>query len=198
MWKSVLCAFPRPVYRDGGGSQPAERRKGPLSYCTITVAADRSRQRAGSQRLGLANCEGGPLLGSTASMHRGDSFRGLLTNLPTGSAVISSDRSQLGSTKEPVDRHWRREVRHSIIVLDINPAIAACNDGDEMPKLRLPYEVKAWFRVPREQAEKLVLKFQSGVTFPGLLPEALKSRDAGIHPDPAEGPEAAIWVVFRP
>jgi hypothetical protein len=30
------------------------------------------------------------------------------------------------------------------------------------------------------------------------LPAALKSVDAGIHPNPPNGPEAAIWVVFKP
>jgi hypothetical protein len=67
-----------------------------------------------------------------------------------------------------------------------------------MPKLALPYEVKASFRVPRQQAEKLVSKFKAGIDFPGLLPAALKSSDAGIHHDSGAGSDATIWVVFKP
>jgi hypothetical protein len=72
------------------------------------------------------------------------------------------------------------------------------NEDEEMTQLPLPYEVKASFRVPRQQVEKVVSKFKTGISFPGLLPEALKSSDAGIHSDPTEGPEAAIWVLFKP
>jgi hypothetical protein len=67
-----------------------------------------------------------------------------------------------------------------------------------MPKLALPYEVKASFRVPRQQAEKLVSKFKTGIDFPGLLPDALKSSDAGIHHDSGAGSDATICVVFKP
>ena len=52
--------------------------------------------------------------------------------------------------------------------------------------------------MPRQQAEKVVSKFKTGISFPGFLPAALKSSDAGIHPNPPDGPEAAIWVVFKP
>jgi hypothetical protein len=67
-----------------------------------------------------------------------------------------------------------------------------------MPKVALPFEVKASFRVPRQQAEKLVSKFKTGINFPGLLPDALKSSDAGIRQDSGEGSDATIWVVFEP
>jgi hypothetical protein len=67
-----------------------------------------------------------------------------------------------------------------------------------MTQLPLPFEVRAAFRVPRHQAEKVVSKFKTGIGFPGLLPAALKSVDAGIHPNPPDGPVAAIWVVFKP
>jgi hypothetical protein len=67
-----------------------------------------------------------------------------------------------------------------------------------MTKLPLPFEVRVAFRVPRQQAEKVVSKFKAGIPFPGLLPAALKSVDAGIHPNPPDGPEAGIWVVFKP
>jgi hypothetical protein len=70
-----------------------------------------------------------------------------------------------------------------------------------MAKISLPYEVKASFRVPRRQAETLVSKFKRGIAFPGLLPDALKSSDAGIESDSIGGTddaEAAIWVLFRP
>jgi len=67
-----------------------------------------------------------------------------------------------------------------------------------MTQLPLPFEVRAAFRVPRQQAEKVVSKFKTGISFPGFLPAALKSSDAGIHPNPPDGPEAAIWVVFKP
>ena len=67
-----------------------------------------------------------------------------------------------------------------------------------MTQLPLPFEVRAAFRVPRQQAEKVVSKFKAGISFPGFLPAALKSSDAGIHPNPPDGPEAAIWVVFKP
>jgi hypothetical protein len=67
-----------------------------------------------------------------------------------------------------------------------------------MTQLPLPFEVRAAFRVPRPQAEKVVAKFKAGITFPGLLPATLKSVDAGIHPNPPDGPVAAIWVVFKP
>ena len=67
-----------------------------------------------------------------------------------------------------------------------------------MQKVALPFEVKASFRVPRQQADKLVSKFKTGINFPGLLPDALKSSDAGIRQDSGKGPEATIWVVFKP
>jgi hypothetical protein len=67
-----------------------------------------------------------------------------------------------------------------------------------MTQLPLPFEVRAAFRVPRQQAEKVVSKFKTGISFLGLLPAVLKSSDAGIHPNPPDGPEAAIWVVFKP
>jgi hypothetical protein len=67
-----------------------------------------------------------------------------------------------------------------------------------MTQLPLPFEVRAAFRVPRQQAEKVVSKFKAGITIPGFLPAALKSVDAGIHPNPPDGPEAGIWVVFKP
>jgi hypothetical protein len=67
-----------------------------------------------------------------------------------------------------------------------------------MPKVALPFEVRASFRVPRQQAEKLVSKFKTGINFPGLLPDALKSSDAGIRQDSDEGSDATIWVVFKP
>jgi hypothetical protein len=70
-----------------------------------------------------------------------------------------------------------------------------------MAKIPLPYEVKASFRVPRQEAETLVSKFKRGIAFPGLLPDALKSSDAGIESDSLGGTdetEAAIWVLFRP
>jgi hypothetical protein len=67
-----------------------------------------------------------------------------------------------------------------------------------MTQLPLPFEVRAAFRVPRQQAEKVVSKFKAGISFPGFLPAALKSVDAGIHPNPPDGPEAGIWVVFKP
>jgi hypothetical protein len=67
-----------------------------------------------------------------------------------------------------------------------------------MTQLPLPFEVRAAFRVPRQQADKIVSKFKTGISFPGFLPAALKSSDAGIHPNPPDGPEAAIWVVFKP
>ncbi len=67
-----------------------------------------------------------------------------------------------------------------------------------MTQLPLPFEVRAAFRVPRLQAEKVVAKFKAGISFPGLLPATLQSVDAGVHPNPPDGPVAAIWVVFKP
>ena len=67
-----------------------------------------------------------------------------------------------------------------------------------MTQLPLPFEVRAAFRVPRQQAEKVVSKFKAGISIPGFLPAALKPVDAGIHPNPPDGPEAGIWVVFKP
>jgi hypothetical protein len=67
-----------------------------------------------------------------------------------------------------------------------------------MTQLPLPFEVRAAFRVPRQQAEKVVSKFKAAITFPGFLPPALKSVDAAIHPNPPDVPEAEIWVVFKP
>lgn len=67
-----------------------------------------------------------------------------------------------------------------------------------MTKVSMPFEVRACFRVPRQQADKLVSKFKTGINFPGLLPNALKSSDAGIRPDSGKGPEATVWVLFKP
>jgi hypothetical protein len=67
-----------------------------------------------------------------------------------------------------------------------------------MPKLALPFEVRASFRVPRQQADRLVSKFKTGINFHGLLPDTLQSSDAGIHQDSGEGSDATIWVVFKP
>jgi hypothetical protein len=76
--------------------------------------------------------------------------------------------------------------------------MATCSEDEVMSKLALPYEVKASFEVPREQAEKLVSKFKTGISFPGLLPDGLKSSDAGIDTNAGEGSHAKIWVVFKP
>jgi hypothetical protein len=67
-----------------------------------------------------------------------------------------------------------------------------------MAKLALPHELRASFRVPRQQAEKLVSKFKRGISFPGLLPDALKSSDAGIDSESGESSDATIWVLFKP
>ena len=67
-----------------------------------------------------------------------------------------------------------------------------------MQTLPLPYEVKATFRVPREKAEKALMKFKNGISFPGLLPQALMSSDAGIEPDSGDGAETTLWVLFKP
>jgi hypothetical protein len=67
-----------------------------------------------------------------------------------------------------------------------------------MAKVSLPYEVKASFRVPRDEAEKLVSRFKTSVSVPGLLPEALESSDAGIDPDSGKNSDATIWVLFKP
>jgi hypothetical protein len=67
-----------------------------------------------------------------------------------------------------------------------------------MQTLPLPYEVKASFRVSRHKADKVVSKFKTGISFPGLLPDALKSSDAGVDPDAGEGSEATLWVLFKP
>ena len=72
------------------------------------------------------------------------------------------------------------------------------NEDEVMAKLALPHELKASFRVPRQQAERLVSKFKTGISFPGLLPDALKSSDAGIDSESGEGFEdATIWVPFQ-
>jgi hypothetical protein len=67
-----------------------------------------------------------------------------------------------------------------------------------MQTLPLPYEVKATFRVPRQKAERAVSKFKNGISFPGLLPNALMSSDAGIEPDSGDGAETTLWVLFKP
>src|SRR5579862_459951 len=67
-----------------------------------------------------------------------------------------------------------------------------------MVKVALPFEVKASFRVPRQQADRIVSKFRAGISFPGLLPQALKSSDAGVDRKSAAGPEATVWVIFKP
>jgi hypothetical protein len=61
-----------------------------------------------------------------------------------------------------------------------------------MAKLALPHELRASFRVPRQQAEKLVSRFKRGISFPRLLPDALKSSDAGIDSESGTGSDVTI------
>lgn len=60
-----------------------------------------------------------------------------------------------------------------------------------------PYEVKAWYRVPRNEVDSWLKFFRNGVNDGNLLPPEYKSTAADLHPDPADGPEAAIWVLFQ-
>ena len=39
--------------------------------------------------------------------------------------------------------------------------------------------------------------YKQGINDADLLPQNYKSTDAAIHPDPPDGPEAAVWVLFQ-
>ena len=66
-----------------------------------------------------------------------------------------------------------------------------------MAKLPHPVEVKAYYRVPRNEADALVQQFRHGVIDAELLPPNYRVVNAEVNPDSADGPEAVIWVLFQ-
>lgn len=60
-----------------------------------------------------------------------------------------------------------------------------------------PYEIVAWYRIPRNEVQAWFTFYRKGINDGNLLPPEYKSTAAELHPDPADGPEAVVWVRFQ-